>query len=74
VYELTLDGITPSPAFLSLREDLENFRIAYQGALAEIAKIHGSLKELDLLPAVPAPVAVLCGREALPKVHPALRV
>ena len=59
VYELTLDGITPSPTFLSLREDLENFRIAYQGALAEIAKIHGSLKELDLFPAMPAPVAVL---------------
>lgn len=74
VYELTLDGVTPSPTFLSLREDLENFRIAYQGALAEIAKVHGSLKELDVFPAVPAPVAVLCGRETLPKIHPALRV
>ena len=74
VYELTLDGSTPSPTFLSLREDLENFRIAYQDALAEIAKVHGSLKELDLFPAVPAPVAVLCGRETLPKIHPALRV
>jgi len=74
IYELTLDGTTPSPTFLSLREDLENFRIAYQESLAEIAKIHGSLKELDLFPAVPAPVAVLCGRETLPKIHPALRV
>jgi hypothetical protein len=74
VYELTLDGSTPSPTFLSLREDLDNFRIVYQDALAEIAKIHGSLKELDVFPAVPAPVAVLCGRETLPKVHPALRV
>jgi hypothetical protein len=74
VYELTLDGSTPSPTFLSLREDLDNFRIAYQDALAEIAKVHGSLKELDLFPAVPAPVAVLCGRETLPKIHPALRV
>jgi hypothetical protein len=53
---------------------LDNFRIAYQDALAEIAKVHGSLKELDLFPAVPAPVAVLCGRETLPKIHPALRV
>lgn len=74
VYELTLDGSTPSPTFLSLREDLDNFRIAYQDALAEIAKVHGSLKELDLFPAVPAPVAILCGRETLPKIHPALRV
>jgi len=74
VYELPLDGTMPSPTFLSLREDLDNFRIAYQDALAEIAKVHGSLKELDLFPAVPAPVAVLCGRETLPKIHPALRV
>jgi hypothetical protein len=74
VYELTLDGITATPTFLALREDLESFRIAYQEALAEIAKAHGSLKELDLFPAVPAPVAVLCGRETLPKIHPALRV
>lgn len=74
LYELTLDGVTPSPTFLALREDLENFRIAYQDALAEISTIHGNPKELDLFPAVPAPVAVLCGRETLPKVHPALRV
>jgi hypothetical protein len=74
VYELTLDGTTPSPTFLSLREDLDNFRIAYQDTLAEITKAHGGLKELDLFPAVPAPVAVLCGRETLPKIHPALRV
>ena len=74
VYELTLDGTTPSPTFLSLREDLENFRISYQDALGEIASEHGGLKEIDLFPAVPAPIAVLCGRETLPKTHPALRV
>jgi hypothetical protein len=74
VYEITLDGTTASPTFLSLREDLEKFRIAYQDALAEIAKEHGGLKEIDLFPAVPAPIAVLCGRETLPKTHPALRV
>src|SRR5207253_1599744 len=61
VYELTLDGTTPSPTFLSLREDLDNFRMAYQDALAGIAKVHGGLKELDLFPAVPAPVAVSVG-------------
>lgn len=74
VYEMTLDGMTASPTFLSRREDLEGFRSAFQEALAEISKVHGSLRELDLFPAVPAPVAVLCGRETLPKVHPALRV
>lgn len=74
VYEITLDGTTASPTFLSLREDLERFRIAYQDALAEITKEHWGLTEIDLFPAVPAPIAVLCGRETLPKTHPALRV
>jgi hypothetical protein len=66
--------MTASPTFLSLRQDLENFRLVYQNALAEIVRKHGRLQEIDLFPAVPAPVAVLCGRETLPKTHPALRV
>lgn len=74
IYELTLHEAVPNPTFLRLRADLENFRIAYQSALAEISKTHGTLKEIDLFPAVPAPIAVLCGREALPKIHPALRL
>ena len=74
VYELTLKGKSPSPTFLRTRADLDNFRVAYQSALAEIAKTQGTLKELHLFPAVPAPIAVLCGRELLPKIHPALRV
>jgi len=74
ICELTLHKSVSNPTFLRLREDLENFRIAYQSALAEISKTHGTVKEIDLVPAVPAPVAVLCGRETLPKIHPALRV
>lgn len=35
---------------------------------------HIALDEIHLFPAVPAPVAVLCGRELLPKVDPALLV
>jgi hypothetical protein len=52
----------------------KDFRLKYQDALAEIMTEHPRLKELDLFPAVPAPIAVLCGRETLPKIHPALRV
>jgi len=74
VYELTLDGPTPKPTYLRLRQDLENFRSAYQEALGTIVRDHGLLKTIDLFPAVPPPVAVLCGRELLPKVHPGLRV
>ena len=74
IYELTLDGTTPSPTFLRGRQDLEAFRVAYQELLGTIGQQHGRLEEIDFFPAVPAPVAVLCGRELLPKVHPKLRV
>ena len=74
IYFLTLEGITPNPTFLKTRRDLENFRNAYHMAIATIIKNHRGIKEIDLFPAVPAPVAVLCGRELLPKVHPAVNV
>jgi SMODS-associated and fused to various effectors sensor domain len=74
IYELFLSETVPNPTFLRTRADLENFRTAYQSILAEIARTQGKVKEIHLFPAVPAPIAVLCGRELLPKVHPALRV
>jgi len=74
VYELTLSEMIPSVTFLRTRADLENFRTAYQSALASIAKVQGHVTEIHLFPAVPAPVAVLCGRVLLLKIHPALRV
>ena len=74
IYELTVEGVTPSPTILRRREDLEAFRVAYQELLGTIGQQHGRLDTIDFFPAVPAPVAVLCGRELLPKVHPQLRV
>lgn len=74
IYELTLKGMTPNTTFLRTKRDLENFRGTYQLALSTIIRQHGTLKSLHFFPAVPAPVAVLCGRELLPKVHPSLRV
>jgi len=74
IYTITLTGQTPRPTFLRTRRDLEGFRTAFQEVIGRIAKHHGRLRAIDLFPAVPAPVAVLCGRELLPKVHPALRV
>ncbi|MDP1769665.1 MAG: SAVED domain-containing protein [Nitrospirota bacterium] len=72
VYELTLTEITPNPGFLRLRNDLISFQRTYQEVLATIIKDHGLVDEIHLFPAVPAPVAVVLGREPLPKVHPAL--
>jgi hypothetical protein len=74
VYELTLKDVVPKTTFLRTRQDLENFRNAYQSALGIIVRDHGMIKKIHLFPAVPAPIAVLCGRELLPKVHPALLV
>lgn len=74
VYELTLDGTAPHPGFLSRLEDLKNFRDAYQRALREIGTNHGKIEYLHLFPAVPAPVAVACGRELMPKIDPILVV
>jgi hypothetical protein len=74
VYELTLDGTEPTPTYLRLREDLQRFGHSYQALLRQILRDHGQIKELHLFPAIPAPVAVLCGREVLPKVDPTLLV
>jgi hypothetical protein len=35
---------------------------------------HGAVGKLHLFPAVPAPIAVMCGRERLAKVAPSLLV
>lgn len=72
VYEITLDGAVPNPNFLRLRDDLMAFENVYQHALRLIAKNHHGLTEIHVFPAVPAPVAVACGRAVLKKVDPLL--
>jgi len=74
IYDLTLASSVPNPTFLRTRRDLDEFRNQYQLAIATIARGHPGISEMELFPAVPAPIAVLCGRELLPKVHPSLRV
>lgn len=74
IFEITLKNQTPTTTFLRQRTDLEAFRVAYQEVLALIVKEHSHAKKISLFPAVPAPIAILCGRERLPKVHPALHV
>jgi hypothetical protein len=74
IYEITLAKGTPRPSYLRMREDLARFKDVYEEARSSIRRDHGGLTALHLFPAVPAPVAVLCGRELLPKVDPALIV
>jgi hypothetical protein len=74
VYEITLADAQPTPTYLRLREDLTRFKEIYQASLRAILRDHGNIEEIHLFLAVPAPVAVLCGKELLPKVDPKLRV
>jgi len=74
IYEITLSGQVPAPTFLRLRQDLTNFITAYLQALSFILAEYGFVEVIDLFLAVPAPIAVLCGRELLPNVHPNLCV
>lgn len=74
IYELTLDGATPAPTFLNHAEDIAAFTVAYHDLLGRIAAEHGYVDAIDLFPAVPAPIAVLLGRERLMKRHPAIRI
>lgn len=74
IYEITLDGIAPNTGFLRKKEDLIAFQVIYQKLLGEIKQKHGSINEILFFPAVPVPVAILCGKELLKKVHPTLRI
>jgi hypothetical protein len=74
VYELTLDGQLPSLSVLRTRADLDRFTAAYMHALTTIRANHPTLEKLHLFPAVPAPVAIVMGRNRLPKVDPPLLV
>ena len=74
IYEITLKGREPNTGFLRLKQDLLNFEILYRTALASILSNHGKLGALHLFPAVPAPIAVSCGYDLLPKIYPAIIV
>lgn len=74
VYEISLCGAVPHTGFLRQREDLDEFRKVYRELLALLRKKHPSARELHVFPAVPAPVAIACGFDLLPKVDPALIV
>ena len=74
VYELSPTLATPNRCLVNTRVDLENFRRAYQQAHGEIRKGNPAVTAIHLFAAVPAPVAVACGKDLLRKVHPVLHV
>ena len=72
VYEIGLADRIATPTCLRQRQDLEAFRGTYRTLLARIRGEHPGARQLHLFPAVPAPVAVACGFDLLPKVDPVL--
>lgn len=74
VYEITLDGIEPTPRFLNREESLHAFRDVFLEAMRTIVANHRGLGQLHLFPAVPAPVAVAIGRDVMPKRDPTVLV
>ena len=74
VYVVTLANGPPNPSFLKQRLDLQAFEAAYRELIASIVRDHGTIEVIALFPAVPAPIAVACGHQLLPKIHPRLDV
>lgn len=70
LYEIRPKEREPSRSLVRLREDLVRFRKCYQASLASIMRAQPAAQELCLFPAIPAPAAIACGQDLLPKVHP----
>lgn len=74
IYEIAPVGVKPGTHCLKTHADLENFKRAYEEFLRDLPRQHGPVPAIALFPAVPPPVAILCGRQLMPKIDPALRV
>lgn len=74
IYEISPLGAQPSRSLLLNRETLASFQRTYQRMLRTIEVDHGKGLVLHLFAAIPAPVAVICGRELLKDVDPTLHV
>lgn len=74
VYEIAPVAIDPDRSIFNTRETLASFQRTYQSALRAIETEHGVRGQLHLFPAIPAPVALICGRELMKDVSPQLHV
>lgn len=63
LYELRPKGYEPTRTLVSSAGTLDEFRSTYHQLLSRIEKEHPMATRLDVFPAVPAPVAVIIGRD-----------
>jgi hypothetical protein len=69
-YEIRPVGLDPTRTILSSPETLTEFRSTFQQLLSRIERQHSGIVGLDLFLAVPAPVAIMCGRDITRDVVP----
>jgi len=73
MYELSVKP-TPNYNFLRTEKDLFEFEKAFTTAVSEIKTRHPGLEFIEFFPAVPAPVAVVCGRSLNKNSDPKVKV
>lgn len=73
IYELSLDG-NPNYNFLRTEKDLLNFEKDFSTAISKIKNNHSGIKSIDAFPAIPAPVAIICGRALNKNSDPRLKI
>lgn len=73
IYELSVKPI-PNYNFLRVEEDLFMFEKTFTSAISEIKNKHPELELVEVFPAVPAPVAIVCGRSLNKNSDPKLKV
>lgn len=73
IYELFVDP-NPNYNFLRTEKDLMNFQKEYATTISTIKNNHPNIKEIHIFPAVPAPIAIVCGRSLNKNSDPRLKV
>jgi len=73
IYELSLES-NPNYNFLRTEKDLFNFEKEFSTAISKIKNNHAGLRYIDIFPAVPAPIAIACGRSLNKNSDPKLRI
>jgi len=74
IYEIIPIGVEPGRSILQTIGSLKSFQQEYQSTLRHIEKIHGSQSDLHMFAAIPAPIAIICGRELLKNVSPKMHI
>ena len=74
IYEIVVVGQSPTLDLLNNKSDLMSFRALYRSFMGQIRTKYKALQELLVFPAIPAPIALACGHDLLPKVDPVLKV